>query len=472
MIALLILSCSTTEGPVAALKACDDSECRTGTVEAAYEAAPEDVSLWLHTLSDPVVQAAMLDQLTYRFPEDARTLCTTVPTDQQAKNRCSRRNVRPHLFQNPGGLKRTNISKVNQRSASGPRSSDLPVPASAAAGWEGVVAPVVDCRQQGEALCALNAALEAAKSGEDAAVIAAHCRRGSPDDERAYGECLFKASESVGEHHATAGIPTAMALCSDSIFGPMCVAHLLTRASPPVPAADSFTAADIDAALAAAAAFEQIEYGALYADRFWASWVYTSYSISRTVHGSLLEHLPSEALHHVPVAAAYQQLSKDVPLRLSDAVEALSVALAQRGPMAPVTHRQAVTRMQRHLWEQDWPGEEVFPTTWVMGPSRRVLAADSPTAEFQLAVLEAAAQLPTPPRSAFFFSVLDEPDVDPRVRWTAARIGAALDTEAAAQLTDADDLVAARLSKTNNQRNHPPPPPAADRQPPQSAGAN
>ena len=471
MIALLTLSCAE-QGPVEALKACSDAECRTSTVEAAYEAAPEDVMRWMSALSDPVVQAALLDQLTYRFPEDARALCSTVPTDQQTKNRCARRNVRPHLFQNPGGLKSSKLSKANMRAASGPRSSDLPVPASAAASWDGVVAPPVDCRQQGTALCALNAALEAAEAGEEDAVIAAHCRRGSPDDERAYGECLFKASEVVGEHHATAGIPTAMALCSDSIFGPMCVAHLLTRASPPVPAADAFTAAEIDAASATAQAFQALEHGALYADRFWASWVYTSYSIAKTVHGGLLDHLPSQAWHHVPVAAAYQQLSQHVPRQLSEAVQALSAALEQRGPMAQASsHHQAVTRMQRHLWEQDWPGEEIFPSTWVMGPSRRVIAADSAAVELQLAVLEAAAQLPTPPSGAFFFSVLNEPDLDQRVRWTAARIGAALDTEAAAQLTDSDPLVAARLSNTNNQRKHPPPP-ATDRQPPQSADAN
>ncbi len=442
MIALLLLGCGEVD-PVDTLQECADATCRASTIEAAYAADAERVTQWMVALPDPVVQAALLDQLTHAFPADARALCQAVPRDDETRARCSRRNVRPHLFANPGGQKKP--PKRNPNAAPGPRSSNLPVPPSAAALWADLTLPPLECGARPSHLCAVDAATAAAESGEGAAVIGARCREGYPEDERGYGECLFKSAEVVAKRGAV-GIPDALSLCSDSVFGPMCVAHMLTFASPPVPTADTFTDADIAAAQAVTEALSGAPDGALYVDIFWAIWVHSSFAGADTVHGSLLDHLPPEAHHHVPVAAALRLMTQDAPRSPSEALDQLTAALAERPePLDRQRTRPAVTWMKKQHWERDWTGEERFPTTWMLGPARRV-RAEEPDVDRQISVLEAAGQLVRPPPVSFFLSVLDDPAADRRVRWTAARIAASLDAEAAGQREDADPQVQARLS--------------------------
>lgn len=441
MIALLLLGCGEAD-PVAALLACTDDACHTRTIEAAYAADAAQVTEWMSALPDPVVQAALLDQLTHADPAAAKTLCQTVPRDRETRTRCSRRNVRPHLFANPGGQK--TVPKRNPNAAPGPRSSNLPVPPSAASMWADTTLPPLECGDRQASRCAVDAAITAAAEGEGAAVIGAQCREGYPEDERGYGECLFKAAEVVAQRGAD-GVPDALSLCSDSVFGPMCVAHMLTFASPPVPTADAFTDDDIAAAQRVAEALSEAPDGVLYVDSFWAIWVHSSFAGATVVHGSLLDHLPQEALHHVPIAAALRLMTQDAPRSFPAALDQLVAALADR----PAPHRQrtrpAATWLKAQHWERDWSGEERFPTTWMLGPARRV-RAETPDIDRQISVLEAAGQLVRPPPADFFLSVLDDPTTDRRVRWTAARIGASLDAAAAAKREDADALIQARLS--------------------------
>ncbi len=459
---LLLLGCGEP-GPVDALLACGDADCHARHVEAAYAGDPERVIDWLSGLPDPVVQVALLDQLTHTYPADARDLCERVPRDDETRTRCARRNVRPHLFENPGGQKQP--QKRNPNAAPGPRGSDLPLPPSAAAQWADVHPPTLDCGARPLAVCTVDEALVAAGSGADAATIGARCREGFVGDERGYGECLFKAAEVVAGRGA-AGVPDALALCSDSVFGPMCIAHLLTLASPPVPAADAFTPQDITDAAAVATAFSAAPDGLLYADRFWASWVHSSIAAAAEVHGALLDHLPAEARHHVPVAAAHRLMSQRPPRSFEAEVQRLDEALARRADLAPPRYRPAATWMKVQLWERDWPGEEAFPTTWMLGPARRIRAPESGI-DHQIAVLEAAGQLVQPPDARFFLAVLDDPTADRRVRFTAARIGAALDAAAAAQRTDDDPVIRARLSGSRSSSSRKPPPGAPVAQPPQ-----
>ncbi|MFT5681141.1 MAG: hypothetical protein ACI8RZ_002047 [Myxococcota bacterium] len=439
---LLLLACSQPD-PVETLLECTDADCRSSAIEAAYTADAEQITAWMTDL-DPVIQASLLDHLTHAFPGDARALCKDVPRDKETRSRCTRRNVRPHLFANPGGQKKP--PPRNPNAAPGPRSSNLPVPPSAAALWADTVLPPLDCGTRPTDLCAADAAMAAAESGEGAATIGARCQAGNPDDERSYGECLFKAAEVVAGRGA-AGVEDALALCSDSVFGPMCVAHTLTRVSPAVPNADAFTPADIVTAREAAEALSSATDGALYVDFFWATWTHSSFVKITTVHGALLDHLPVEAHHHVSTAVAYRLMSQESPADFATAVERTAAALSSRTGTSPRRTRAATTRLKKQHWERDWAGEERFPTTWMLGPSRRVLA-EEPEVDLQIAVLEAAGQLTQPPPADFFLSVLDDPSLDRRVRWTAARIGGSIDTEAASKRTDADTVIQARLSKS------------------------
>ena len=452
------------------LQACTDQACREAALEPAYIADSAGTIGWMIAQNDPVIQTAVIDQLTHRFPQDANAICEALPRQSDARQQCLRRNVRPHLYTNPTGHKEPGV--LDASAAPGPRSSSLPVPDSAAAAWESGDVMTLECTTDRE-LCALQAARKAAHQGRSAAEIGGLCRAGFALTDKPYGECLFKAAEEIGETRQAAGIADAMALCSGSVYGPMCIAHLMTRVGPPVPTADSFSPKDIAAAVVVAdalAAATPPEMRELYVDRFWSSWVYTSYSQARTIHGTLIDHLPEAARHHVPVAAAHRQMTLNAPKTMSEEAARLETALALRPDIdQEASHHVAVTRMLRHLWERDLPGESDLTATWVMGPGRRARSSD-PAAELKIAVLEAAGQLKTPPEADFFLSVLDEPDHDQLVRWTAARIGAALDGPAAAQRSDDDPLVAARLKNTQRKkplRKNPEGAPGPAAQPPQ-----
>jgi len=441
--------------PIDALRACEDAVCLSSAIEPAYRTTPEQVIAWLRAEADPVTQVAAIDQLAYLFPEDAQALCDAMPQPSEARARCNRRNVRPHLYGEVGSHKRERKRRAG--SADGPRSSQLPVPASVAARWESTEPRDLACGGQARALCAVAAAQTAARDGASTEEIGGRCLSGSPDRDQAYSECLFKAAEALAESRKADGISSALALCSGSQFAPMCVAHLMTLASPPVPSAQTAGAADIAEAAAVPTAFQAAapEHGALYVDRFWASWVYTSYKQAAEVTGALLELLPEEARHHVPVAAAHRLMTLQGPSTFEAEVDRLRIALSRREDqtLAPA-YEDARTRMKRQLWLVDAAGEEALATTWMMGPARRIRVAD-PDLELQIAVLEAAGQLNAAPPASFFLSALGAPRRDPRVRWTAARIAAALEPEIAAQRTDDDPLVAARLKGTSNRKTRP-----------------
>ena len=71
------------------------------------------------------------------------------------------------------------------------------------------------------------------------------------------------------------------------------------------------------------------------------------------------------------------------------------------------------------------------------------LSAD-PAVDLQIALLEAAFRLPVRPGAPFFLGLVGT-DRARAVRWTAARLGAELDREAARELRDPDPLVERRL---------------------------
>jgi len=456
-----VVACADSD-PVESFRRCTEASCQSATIEAAYAAAPEQTASWLSELSDPVVQAGLLEQLAFRFPEDAPTLCAAVPANSVGRQRCHRRNNRPHLSAGTDHQKRRTESSAV--AAAGSRTPDLPVSRVVDPPWESGDPIALSCGTQPPDLCALSKAQEAAEAGGSADVIGGACRTGFPELGRSYSECLFKAAEHLGRSHGAAGIPAALQLCQASVYAPMCVAHLTIESSPPVPSADTFTDEDIDAAMATAAAFisSAPEHGAIYADRFWSAWVFTSYHHAATVHGGLLERLPAEARHHVAAAAAHRLMTRRVPSALDAAVAEVSAALRRRpSSVDPVRYTRARSQMIHQTWLRDWPGEELWATTWVMGPARRVRAME-PNIDRQIAVLEAAGQLKRTPPADFFFDVLDGPTRDPRVRWTAARLGAFLAPEQAAALVDSERMVQARLSHRPKHQHTGPRPPEAE----------
>ena len=375
------------------LERCDDDPCRQAAIEAAWADAPEPTLAWLTRIDDPLVQAALVDRLGTASPKDAKTLCQAISDDARGLTHCMRRNVRPHLYE---GAKKK--------------------------------APILDPSK-------------------------APGLGGDPTRGTAYAECLFKTAEATAEHLGADGISNALTLCSHSDFGPMCVAHVLTLSAPPVPPADRFTAADVEAAIHVTNALRSATadtpgLGPLYVDRFWASWVYTSYHNAQQVDGGLLDHLPPEAERHVPVAAASRMLDDSSPTTLDAAVSDLADRLSHRpADQRPPERRFAsVTRLFVQYWATELPGEGEMATAWCMGPSRRVIG-ETPRAELQIAVLEAAAQRRHPHTVDFFLSVVGDPERTLRVRWTGARIAATMDPEAAAATSDPSSRVNARLRR-------------------------
>jgi hypothetical protein len=451
--ALLLMLACTSSDPLERLEACPDQSCQTQAFLPAWQADPEGATRWLVSLEDATVQATMVEALALEQPDAAAELCRALPQGGHARARCERRVVRPHLA--GGGKFASTPGEGKADAAPGPRSSALPLLELEPPPWlEGardeVQATLEGCEAEDPRLCARLAAREHGRQGRWEQAGAA-CLAGDPGLGREYHECLFQSAEAMAEAMGAEGLGQALRLCSWSDYGPMCVAHCLTLVGPELPPADNIGPEEIEASLAVVAAIRavsegQLELQANWIDRYWASWTFTALWNSDGVGGRFLEQLPPEAAHHVPIAAASRMLRQRDPsgLELEALVQELSALLARApGPartgQAPPA-RRLMTNLRRQTWPNDRAGEHRIPSAWAMGPARRARAED-PQVDLRIAIMEAAAQLPDPPPASFFLAPVGDEDQHPLLRWTGARIGAALDPPAAAALVDPDPLV-------------------------------
>ncbi len=447
------------EDPLTALQACQDQACRTAALLPAWAEDPTGTRSWLAGLEDPTVQATLIEGLALEHPDDAAALCRDLPEGAHARVRCERRVVRPHL--EGRGKPIHQAGPRQQEAAAGPRSTTLPLldleppPWTLAAAAERDAA-LADCEEGEPRLCARLVSRQQAESGDwEAAGLA--CLAGDPDAGKAYAECLFQAAEVLAESQGATGLGPAMKLCSWSSFGPMCVAHSLTLVGPEVPSAEQLTDEHIQATLDVVEAIRtasqaQPRLQANWVDRYWSSWTYSVYVNARAVDGRLLELLPAEAAPHLRVAVAARLMKDRDPATLE--IEALAAELEQAlagrvepqpGPAVPRV-RSLVTNHRVQTWATDRKDERPVPAAWVMGPARRAVS-DDPAVEMRLCVLEAAAQLRSPPPASFFLAPVGDTEQDRLVRWTGARIGSFLDPEAAKGLSDPEPLVQGVLDK-------------------------
>lgn len=463
-----VFACGEAD-PVGVLLACGDAACRSAALRPAWEHDPGRVETWLGSLGDDRDRELLVEQLALSEPSAAARLCRLLPERGRARERCEARVVRPHL---DTARRKPLAPEAAPDAAPGPRSGTLSLLALSDPPWFAVpadarAAALDGCEQREPALCARFRARDLALAlDRDGAGLA--CLAGDPDLGNAYAECLFQTAETLAEARGAEGVGVALELCSWSSFGPMCAAHVLTRVGPAVPAADELRAEDLAgpratvAAIAAATA-GQPRLQASYVDRYWSAWTATTCRWARRVDGRLLGMLPEEARHHLAVAVAARLLLDRDPRQvdLEALVAATAAALADPGREPTAAARRKLhplnTLHARDGWSEDREDQRAIPAAWVMGPGRRALVLEDPAVDLRIAVLEAAFQAGTAPPARFFLDDLAEPGRHRLERWTAARLGAALDPEAAAALHDPDPLVQAAL---DGPRRAPGPPPA------------
>jgi len=467
ILAAFLLGCQP-EAPLTALEACRDQACRTAALLPAWQADPDGTRRWLTALEDPTVQATLIEGLALERPDDAATLCRELPEDAHARVRCERRVVRPHL---EGRGKPAEASRnPAEPGAPGPRSSTLPLLQLDPPPWRALQPKELEddltgCDAGDALLCGRLVSREHAAQG-DWELAGRACAAGDPSYGDAHAECLFQAAEVLAESLGAQGIGHAMHLCSWSSYGPMCVAHALTLVGPRVPPAEALTEDDIQAAMAVVEALRTVSEGqpalqASWVDRYWSSWTYSVFVHARTLDGRIADLLPPEALPHLSVAMAARLMGGRDPttLELEPLAEELRAALATPGEPAVTSasaRRQAlVTNHRVQTWASDRKDERTLPSAWVMGPARRVISED-PAVDLRIGILEAAAQLRSPPPASFYLGVVSDDSQHRLVRWTAARIGAFLDPTAAATLAatlqDPDPLVQMALTKPRRRK--------------------
>lgn len=422
------LAC-TTPDPPPLFASCVDFACRMAQLDEAW-GLDSTAALRVIEQTDEIEQIALIDRVLEIDPVQDRAICAGLAP--RAQRSCSTQLLRPHLT-----APRQQTVRRSQRAmvltGAGPRPGALPIPASALESWGGL------SRQDGPG-CS-----DAASAACDLAGLEAACRSGDPSGGRHYSECLFLAAETS----AYAGRPSilALSLCAGSSFSEDCVAHLGVALTPPSPPLSDLTAADLTRASASVAGLSAEvgpELAGLYADRFWSIWTVSVVLDQVAFGGKALVDLPASARPHVLAAGALVVLQGERPERLAEAVEALEAALIAQIQPTAAPPRRARVHAHRSLWRRDRPGEEDLPAVWLYGTSRRAWSAD-PALDIRIAVLEAAVQVDAPPAAAFFTAVVDDPREARVVRWTAARLAAALYPEALAGRTDDDPLIQGRL---------------------------
>jgi hypothetical protein len=438
---LLLLGCTDAPAPVpqtAGWAACPDPICRHETLDQSWQTEPEVVLATLPDL-DPIEQQTLVQFLLTSHPQEQQRICGALPESSPGGQHCARVKARPHLTQS----KNRQITAFSPRPGGGPSRNILLPPRVGPAPWEGRDRiDLGDCAR--DTACVTERAISAALSG-DLAMAGTICRSGASSLEETRWECLFETAEAIARTGRSSQWSQAVTLCvAAQSFVHGCLHHTLTLAMPDIPPADGFSPADITAARQAAADFSSAvgggELGGLYADRMWASWTWQAYFHATEVTGQLLAVLPPEAHPHVRLAAASRMLEAgtDWSVSLADLHDTLDAILARQDP--PQSHgtlHRPTSRKRPDFWPEDLAHEDTIPAIYCTGDSRRATDPD-PGIDAQLAILEAAGRLDSPPPSEFFANVVRDTDAPEVVRWTAARILSGRDRDVAATLVGVD----------------------------------
>ena len=452
MLLFLLLGCTDAPAPepASAWTACPDPMCRHEILAQSWQTEPDVVLASLPGL-DPIEQQTLVQFLLTSHPQQQPTICGALPADSPGGQHCARIKARPHLTQS----KNRQVTAFTPRPGGGPSRNILLPPRAEPASWlrrEKIA--LGECGK--DTTCVTEKASNTALEG-DLETAGTICRSGVSSLEETYWECLFETAEVIARTKRSSQWAQAVTLCvATQSFVHGCLHHTLTLAMPDIPPADSFSAADIEAARQAAADFSAAvgggELGGLYADRMWASWTWQAYFHADEITGQLAAVLPEAAQPHIRLAAAYRMLESRTDWSVSlDALSTdLQSTLARQTPPESdgKTHRPT-SRKRPDFWPEDQAHEDTIPAIYCTGDSRRATDPD-PSIDRMLAILEASGRLKnSSPPADFFARVIQDTAAPEVVRWTAARILSAQDRSAAAALSvpDATPLIAGRLRK-------------------------
>jgi hypothetical protein len=384
---LLLLACST-DAP-SELR-CEDLSDPAAFILEAW-AGDQDAAIEIaRACTDEETRLVMIESIAKAHPGQSMALCEVLG-EGAARERCIRRNSRPHLWESPPP-----ITESAGRPGGGPGSLH-PDPG-----------------------------VESGLSLEAASLCRAQVPRSWAD------ECFFEAAEarleseigSLDQRYAEAS-----ALCLEAGgYRTFCLGHLhlqMARAAPP---ADGIKAPSWEMYRARAERIDRIwrergapEYGALARAHFWSEVLWESVNRARLVVGNAAEHVPADALPHLHAAASYRLLA-DRALHgqsLEEAVASVQRALEERSTDPAVVASSPPIRAEQNLWPEDRSDDAQIPALIYLGISRRAVDSD-PQVDIAICLLEAAARL-VPRRQ----SLIDQGGLHahPLVRWTAERLG-------------------------------------------------
>ncbi len=402
------------------VQALSPADQRQEDILSRWATDPAAATQMIDALPAPAESIAVITLLTEAHPGETRALCQRL--DGDARRRCRRLNMRPHLTAETP-------PPAQARTASGPSTvhilPDIPDPLADVSAL-----PAEQCSDAVEPRsCRSHLATEAAKTGDIRAAVGL-CR-GMPGALRWKHECAFQAAEKVINTIRFDRLEAAGEACmAAGDFAAHCLAHLtatLSRQAPP--ASSPITkpwqeVIEIAAALDTYWAPQDPQFAEWSVARLWAEVLFLSYSRSPRVVGNPLDHLPPAARPHIHAAAATRMLHlardrsgslTDWQVRLADALEArVAVPFPLSGPpmvLLPVDH-----------WPADRPGDERIPATFAPGNIRRPTSDDIATDQ-TLALLEAAARC-DPPLEDLLIEASASPDET--IQWSARRLLAAV----------------------------------------------
>lgn len=420
---------------------CEDTTCRTKTVNAAFTAEPNRVLDYLAATKDPVEQAALVELLVHDFPQASGNICAVVASGSIASQRCEKLKLRPHLYSAGVTAPLRNRHQVPELAAPWPRPDIDEVRADCAAA---------------DLACLGDLALERADRG--ALVEAGQlCTLAWPEGSSSRDECMFQAAEKVAMAKGSEATAAVVATCAQAgSFAGNCLQHTLVLLQPVPPPADAPDAESVAAmkrhmdALGDVLEGKDGEHLVHYA---WAVWTRDAFQQATSVNGALLDALPADAAPHVRAAAAMRltEISPTTSPDMDIAAATLKAWLDMRPALAakPTTAStiKPADRLTAPPIRQSWvidstEAEAELEAISCMGAGRRTVGLNE-VDDLRIATLEAAARRPVAAEPNFFLSVIGTNQTE-RVRWTAARLAAELYPRNAAEVASRDSSALVR----------------------------
>ena len=340
-------------------------------------------------------------------PDQAASLCIHL-SEEDAKVRCQKIALRPHLWSNPKSIQTT---KSNRKKGPGAKHLLPRIP---------VITPAY---VRGTSVCATTQCWEKkAKESQELSLIKSNCSHIEQEIWRA--ECMFIVAE---EHLIESGYEHAAELCLHSgEFASNCFMHLsytLAEKSPPAITELDYEWQQTKKSEESINHFWQdkdVQFGLAMTQQFWAKALDTSYTKAGIVAGNPFDHLPTEATPHIHAAASMHLMLMEGAdsYPLEEWAKRTKRALSARLPQSAIRPQRAYRRIKSHSpWPSDEKNEEEIPATYYMTDGRRAVSSTEHI-DLLITTIEAAA------RCANGEKILKEGKnhEHPLVRWSALRL--------------------------------------------------